>query len=161
MAWNLDINKILKLWAVEPKPLISNERLITLVEITQRMLNRTFSNLDDRISQDPDLLADLNFVASTAIQRNWYDDPRGYSSQSEGVGPFSKSISIESSKNGLYFTEDEINFLTPESNGENIFMTVRFGKVKPNFSIRSNRSWRDWKTPGEYHNSDKIFGWWR
>lgn len=163
MPWSVSVTEVLRTWAVEPKPLAANERLIELARIATKTLNKILPNLDDRIAADPTLLADLNYIASQAIQRAWYQDPRGYSAISEGDGPFSKSISIESRKSGIFFDADEIDLVSPElPNGNSIFATVRFGTPNPNFNIRTNRSWRDWRPIGSHWGVDvKEFGWWR
>lgn len=160
MAWNIEVDKVLESWSVQPVPADSNPRLLNYIIVAKSIIDRNFSDIEYRISDEDDLQDLINYVSSMAIQRAWYEDPRNISSRSEGIGAFSKSFSKDTQSFGLKFTSDELLLISPapdSTSGNGIFATITMGKPNPNFNLESNSSYDDYTPIGEnaiYNDED-------
>ena len=136
----LNTEKILKFWVKDPKPTQSNETLLAFKSLAEAKLLRIFPNIEERLQSESGLEDSVNYAASVAIQRAM-DPLAGLSSTSEGAGPFSKSYSFEKSKDGFFFTEEELEDLQePGSGVYNFFGIIANGPATPNFNTASSRA---------------------
>lgn len=142
MAWNVDVQEIIKRWVGET-PDSDDVLLTTLISDSVILIKQKVKNIDDRLITEPDLQTLLNIVVSKMVQRAYNSDYTGFTSVSNAVGPQSASYSktVDEAKQGLYITVDELNSISG-GNTSDSRIRVLSNPPRPNFYAR-NGWWGD------------------
>lgn len=130
------VTDVLNRWVdQEERPAEADVLLTTLVEDAQVIIGNKFSNIQSRIDAltlNPTL---VKIVVAQMVQRAYNTELSGKVSYSYSSGPFSEQGSYsDSSKKGIYLTEDEIQLLQPKEAQSKAF-SINMDQGQANFPI--------------------------
>ena len=141
MAWTVEVEEVLKRWIGEEPE--SVEMIETLISDATVLIDLKVKNIDQRlnpelpIQPEASLQTILNMVVSSMVQRAYNSDYSVYTNESMTTGPFSQSYSkTDSSKQGLYLLNDELELLRKNESSEPSRIAVVRNPARPNFYAR-------------------------
>ena len=142
MAWNVEIEEVLKRWIGEV-PDEDDSVLETLITDAVVLIDLKVKNIDERLNPEPpkqpeaNLQTILNMVVSSMVQRAYNSDYSVYTNESMTTGPFSQSYSkSDTSKQGLYLLNDELELLKKSESSQPSRIAVIKNPARPNFYAR-------------------------
>ena len=140
MAWTVDVEEVLKIWIGEEPE--SVEKIETLISYAVVLIDLKVKNINERLNPEPPkqpeekLQTILNMVVSSMVQRAYNSDYSVYTNESMTTGPFSQSYSkTDSSKQGLYLLNDELELLRKNESSEPSRIAVIKNPARPNFYV--------------------------